>query len=264
MANIRSMEDERLRLKWDDFQENIQTHFRELRGDSDFTDVTLVCEDQSVKAHKVIISACSPFFKRLLKSHPNPQPLIYMRGVKAKDLTSLVDFIYLGEASMLNEQLEGFLALAEDLELKGLSGGSHQEETPVKRNSVAKEDKSLNRNQQNKSVNWEKMMKEGGISNVKCENIFDEFSSITLDQKAEQPVYIGSDTTAKIDSNIVKHSDGFSCTRCEYSSKRKNHMREHVERHIEGLEYPCKFCDKNFKTSNSLRNHNYRSHMRHC
>ena len=105
----------------------------------------------------------------------------------------------------------------------------------------------------------EKKMKEGVISNVKC-----EVSEIVLDQKAEQHVYIDSDTTEKIDSNIVKHSDGFSCTSCDYSSKRKNHMREHVERHIEGLRYPCKFCDKNFRTSNSLRNHNYRSHIRNC
>ena len=103
------MEDERLRLKWGDFQENLQTYFNELRGDSDFTDVTLVCEDQSIKVHKLVISACSPFFKRLLKSHPNPQPLIYMRGVKAKDLTALVDFIYLGEASIVQEQLKRFL-----------------------------------------------------------------------------------------------------------------------------------------------------------
>ena len=258
------MEDERLRLKWDDFQENLQTYFNELRGDSDFTDVTLVCEDQSIKVHKLVISACSPFFKNLLKSHPNPQPLIYMRGVKAKDLTALVDFIYLGETSMLKEQLERFLALAEELQLRGLNGGSGEEAPSKKRNSVTKEEKSLKQNQQKKSVKRKNNVKEGVISNVKSENTFDEVSPIALDQKAEQHVYIDSDTTDKIDSNIVKHSDGFSCTSCDYSSKRKNHMREHVERHIEGLQYPCKFCDKNFRTSNSLRNHNYRSHIRNC
>ena len=62
------MANEKLCLKWNDFQDVLKSSVGELRDSIDFTDVTLVCEDQSVKAHKVILSACSPFFKRLLKS----------------------------------------------------------------------------------------------------------------------------------------------------------------------------------------------------
>ena len=94
------MTNEKLCLKWNDFQDIIQVSFEELKSDNDFTDVTLACEDQSIKAHKVILSACSPFFKRLLKAHPNPQPLIYMRGIKTSDLVAVVDFIYQGEANI--------------------------------------------------------------------------------------------------------------------------------------------------------------------
>ena len=126
-ANIKSMENEKLCLKWNDFQETVRKSFGEFRSDNDFTDVTLACEDQSIKAHKLILSACSPFFKKLLKSHPHPQPLVFMRGVKSSELTALVDFIYLGEASIGHEQLESFLALAEELELKGLSENSREE-----------------------------------------------------------------------------------------------------------------------------------------
>ena len=71
------MEDERLRLKWDDFQENLQTHFRELRDDSDFTDVTLVCEDgKLVRGHKIILSAGSSMIRKLLASGPKPSHLL--------------------------------------------------------------------------------------------------------------------------------------------------------------------------------------------
>ena len=70
------MANEKLCLKWNDFQNIVQTSFGELRGDVDFTEVTLACEDWSIKAHKVILFACNPFFKRLLKTHPHPQPLI--------------------------------------------------------------------------------------------------------------------------------------------------------------------------------------------
>ena len=61
------MANETLCLKWNDFQDVLKESLGDLRNDIDFTDVTLACEDQSIKAHKVILSACSPFFKRLLK-----------------------------------------------------------------------------------------------------------------------------------------------------------------------------------------------------
>ena len=87
------MTDEKLCLKWNDFQDLVQASFAELRADTDFTDVTLACEDQNIKTHKVILSACSPFFKKLLKTYPHPQPLIYMRhkgfiGVSASKIYS--------------------------------------------------------------------------------------------------------------------------------------------------------------------------------
>ena len=76
------MTKEKLCLKWNDFQSLVQVSFGDLRTDTDFTDVTLACEDQSIKAHKVVLSACSPFFKKLLKTHSHPQPLIYMKGMR--------------------------------------------------------------------------------------------------------------------------------------------------------------------------------------
>ena len=126
------MTDEKLCLKWNDFQDLVQVSFGELRADKDFTDVTLACEDQSIKAHKVVLSSCSPFFKKLLKTHSHPQPLIYMKGMKASSLTAIIDFLYVGEAKVFQEELDSFLALAEELQLKGLVGNSvpeHQTET---------------------------------------------------------------------------------------------------------------------------------------
>ena len=133
------MGDEKLCLKWNNFQGIFQASFRDLRTDKDFTDVTLGCGDQSIKAHKVILSVCSPFFKRLLKTFPHPQPLVFMRGIKVTDLIAMVDFIYLGEASIYLEQLESFLALAEEFELKGFTESSEErasEYIKTKRNEL--------------------------------------------------------------------------------------------------------------------------------
>ena len=84
--------DEKLRLKWNDFHQNTKVSFRELRDDKDFSDVILACEDLELETHKVVLSSCSPFFRRLLKKSSKHQ-LIYMRGLKADQLKAVVDFI---------------------------------------------------------------------------------------------------------------------------------------------------------------------------
>ena len=109
--------EEKLSVQWADFQNNISTCFGELRRGNDFADVTLACEDRDFEVHKLILSASSPFFKALLqRGNKQAHPMIYMRGVQAKDLEALVDFIYLGEAKIQQENLESFLAVAEEVE----------------------------------------------------------------------------------------------------------------------------------------------------
>ena len=111
-------------LKWRNFQKNITTSYRELRDSTDFSDVSLVCEDdQQIEAHRIILSACSPFFMNILNKNKHTHPMIYMRGTKTKDLLAILDFVYHGEASVDQEDLENFLELAEELQLKGLTGG---------------------------------------------------------------------------------------------------------------------------------------------
>merc|ERR1712129_256357 len=121
--------DEKLCLKWNDFQANISSAFGTLRDDSDFADVTLVCEDgQQVEAHKVILASSSPFFLKLLKRNKHPHPLIFMRGMQSEDLVAIVDFIYFGEANVYQENLDSLLAVAEELQLKGLMRSGAVEE----------------------------------------------------------------------------------------------------------------------------------------
>jgi len=120
---------EKLCLKWPYFQDNISTAFGILRSECDFSNVTLACEDgQQVEAHKVILAASRPFFHKLLKMNRHPHPLIYMRGVKSEDLVAIIDFLYFGRATVCQESIEAFLALAEELNLKGLAGSGEDQE----------------------------------------------------------------------------------------------------------------------------------------
>ena len=116
---------EKVILKWDFLQNNWSSSFGNLRKDEDFSDVTLASEDGiHIKCHKVILASSSPFFTEMLKKVKHPHPLIYMKGVKALELAAMVDFLYLGEASLNKESLDAFLCLAEELRLRGLSGAT--------------------------------------------------------------------------------------------------------------------------------------------
>ena len=115
------MASEKFCLRWNDFETNISVAFRELREDKDFFDVTLACDDQQMQAHKVILSACSPFFRGVLKKNPHAHPLLYLKGVKYVDLVAVLNFMYHGEVNVAQEELNSFLAVAEELKVKGLT-----------------------------------------------------------------------------------------------------------------------------------------------
>lgn len=120
------MSSEKFCLKWNDFEANISGAFRELRDDKDFFDVTLACDDDQINAHKVILSACSPFFKNILRRNPHQHPLLYMKGVSYSNLQSVLNFMYHGEVNVAQDELNNFLAVAEDLRVKGLTQGNSQ------------------------------------------------------------------------------------------------------------------------------------------
>ena len=113
---------ENICLQWNSFQESVKNTFGNMREDKDFTDVALACEDgQQVEAHKVILAASSPFFQNILKENKqSPHLLIFMRGVKSEDLMAIIDFLYVGEATVRKENLEDFLAVAAELKISGL------------------------------------------------------------------------------------------------------------------------------------------------
>jgi len=127
------MSTEKFCLRWNDFESNISVAFRELRDDKDFFDVTLACDDEQISAHKVILSACSPFFRSILRRNPHQHPLLYLKGVKYTDLQSVLNFMYNGEVNVAQEELNSFLAVAEELRVKGLTqnqGGSQRAKSP--------------------------------------------------------------------------------------------------------------------------------------
>ncbi|XP_048484128.1 protein abrupt isoform X2 [Plutella xylostella] len=108
-------------LRWNDFHSAMVSSFRRLRDEEDFVDVTLACAGATFSAHKVVLSACSPYFRRLLKANPCQHPIVILRDVHDKDMESLLRFMYQGEVHIGQEQLKEFLRAAQLLQVRGLT-----------------------------------------------------------------------------------------------------------------------------------------------
>jgi hypothetical protein len=240
---------EKFCLKWNDFQKNIVGSFSELRRDTDFSDVTLVCEeDQHIEAHRIILTACSPFFNTVLKRNEHSHPMIYMRGLKAKDLKAIVDFIYFGEGNIYQEDLDGFLALAEELQLKGLTETENKpidtDTEPKQKPEAPRKERKLNAIHQPQAY---KQRLEVESSNNFIVTVYED--KITLNSDTEH-------LQAQIDSMTEKTIKGeYTCTVCGKTRRNKTDIRRHIETHIEGVPHPCNLCGKVSRSSNALKTH---------
>ena len=258
---------EKLCLQWNDFKENVIGAFGSLRDTTDFADVTLACEDgNQVEAHKVILASSSPFFQNLLKRNKHSHPLIYMRGVKSDDLSAIVDFLYRGEANVFQENLDSFLGIAEELQLKGLTGKSDGDEKlqtetvemPKKVNQIHKKGAQISQSSGifQKSINDKIIGSDpddiGGT--VALTSYFSGNMMLELDEKCNSMM----EKTPK-----KKENSTLPLYRCKVCGKEAiiGDLKKHIEaNHLEGVSIPCSFCEKTFRSRASLAMHIRRNH----
>lgn len=115
------MSSQRFCLRWNNHQTNMLSVFDQLLHAETFTDVTLAIEGQYLKAHKMVLSACSPYFQQIFVNHPEKHPIVILKDVPFKDMKCLLDFMYRGEVSVDQDRLAAFLRVAESLRIKGLT-----------------------------------------------------------------------------------------------------------------------------------------------
>ena len=112
---------EKFCLKWNDFQSNVSNSFSLLRNEDYLHDVTIVSDDnEQIAAHKLVLSACSEYFKSIFRRNKHPNPLLCLEGVSSKDVRNVMDYIYNGEVQIFQEDLDRFLNVAQRLKLEGL------------------------------------------------------------------------------------------------------------------------------------------------
>ncbi|CAH0559481.1 unnamed protein product [Brassicogethes aeneus] len=115
-------------LRWRYHHSNLQTMFSQLLEREAFCDVILACEGRSIKAHKIVLSACSTYFETILSQYEEKDPILIMKDIKYVDIKCLVEFMYKGEINVEHCHLATLLKTAEELKIKGLAEVSWRDE----------------------------------------------------------------------------------------------------------------------------------------
>lgn len=108
-------------LRWNNYTSNLTNVFDQLLHNESFVDVTLACDGKSIKAHKMVLSACSPYFQSLFFENPCQHPIVILRDVKWSELKSVVEFMYKGEINLAHDEIGPLLNVAEMLKIRGLA-----------------------------------------------------------------------------------------------------------------------------------------------
>ena len=239
---------EKFSLKWNDFQTNVSSSFSKLRTERDFFDVTLVSDDEvHISSHKVVLSASSDFFKNILRKSSHSSPLIYLSGVKSKELNFVMDYIYNGEVQISQNDLDNFLDIAQKLKIDGLIAGSQTTE---------KQENINNDIQSDPSVKGEKLQI-GVIEDVQSytELLKPERKPRRQTNQSNALSTLNIDAKEATDQLVIKNANNFECKSCGKTARTSSDIRRHVEVHIEGLSFECQTCGSTFRSRNLLNRH---------
>ena len=275
---------EKLFLKWDEFKRNFSSAFGNFRGDNDLMDVTLACADgQQMEAHKVILAASSPTFQDIFRRNKHPHPLIFMTGTKSSDMSSILDFLYFGETSIPQIDLESFLALAEQLQLDGLMGPPSDMAMEQNVNQSFPE-RNFELKENTNTVSGWNSRGSSPIKDASKETLKDEDDSIKKDSTVGKEYLPPAETSTDSIKNPVVMQKNFHgvldlevrsmmemtqnrirnglskrrsylCKTCGKEGHGSN-IKKHIEaNHLEGLSVPCNLCEKMFRSRNGLSQH---------
>lgn len=242
---------EKFNLSSNNFDENILNSFKDLKYDKDFTDVTLVCEEnKQVKAHKVVISSCSEFFKSILIQNPHQHPLVYLHGVSFVQLQAILNFVYLGQTQVEQQELQSFLQAAKTLKIKGLSDENY---TNMDRDSSVP-----NGNTDSNSTEDEETIDTETVNDIDTDYKF-QTDNEKIEMIFEQTLDSGADfKTLK----VSLMGDGkFPCAQCGNTFISLRTLKRHVQYAHEGVRYPCDGCDYKATTGSHLKRHWKNAHV---
>ena len=279
------MESESFNLSWSDFSSSATESFKKLLTDTSFADVTLVCEDDTqMTAHKVVLGSCSQFFQKILLKNPHQHPLIYLTEVKYGQLKSLLNFIYLGETEVGQDDLGTFMKIAKKLEIQGLiehniensetathnlyqtgdtkikqetdPGDQHEDSSGASRNIKTTESSPEKRNRRVETFKQASSLS-GHVKTLHTKPKLNQQIEIKFIDDAhpleEEPQAKEMNVSNNID--VATAYEKMKCKHCNKTFTQSGTLNRHVKVVHEGVRYQCFQCEYAATSQYILRQH---------
>ena len=203
-------------------------------------------DERQIPAHKLVLSACSDFFKSILRNNSHSHPLLYLSGIHSTNLSLILDYIYQGETQIYHEDLENFLEVAHKLKIEGLITTNDNDNISSTKHED-QEEKSLKPNAADPDTEV--------FCSEETEGEIIKIRKSRLERTGAVTVENNSAAEEIIQSNLIKEDGGYRCNICDFSRRGKGDITRHIESHIEGLSYSCPECEKTFRSRHSLQTH---------
>ena len=228
-------------MTWHTYSAALREMLKELYTTLDYADVSIITEERKeFKAHKHILSFCSPVFKDILSITKEQCPIIYLRGIQQSEMESILQFIYLGEASFSQDRMNEFLLVANNLQIKEIH----------KNIDVNVESTYISEPEDERSA-------ENGSTNAKI-------------SQDPVPIFKERQPCGKYYEDIkqhvlIKHSNKskskFECQHCKHKSSTRANLRTHIQAKHEGAKFPCDQCDYTASSKMGVKHHNDSTHL---
>ena len=250
------MYQEKYSLTWHNYSDHLRSMMKQLMTNKDFDDLTLVTEDRKqINATINVLSTCSLVFKDILKKEKNSNQIIYLRGIQFPEMESIMQFIYLGEATFYEERMDEFLAVAKLLEINELCHAGPEMndepyEEPEPNDQVIPSD-----NVEEPIVSPDYIIKQtpkerrrvvvSSANKYECERC--------------QKTYYDSSTLRR-HKRSVHEGVKYACNHCDYQTKDQGRLKAHFQNMHEGVWHPCDQFDQQFTLKCNLRTHIKKMH----
>ena len=243
------MYSEKFNLSWNEFDNCASNTFKELLGETDFVDVTLVSDDlKQIKAHKVILGACSSKLKKMLQQNPQQHLIIYLTGVAYKEMQSLVNFMYLGQTEVDQDDLNLFMEVAAKFDVKGLAGWGKVH------NEI-----STSHNEEKLILDKEVKLDEDDDFKNESMDLCTSYNTGIINYENENGIV--PDENVALNRNYLQTSEKLlSCDQCDYKSHRPYSIKVHKNARHDGVNFPCDQCDYKSTYANNLTRHKKNQH----
>ena len=269
------MHPEKYSLSWHSYSDHLKTMLKELMMNEDFSDLTLVTEDKKhISANFNILSACSPVFRDILKKEKNSSTIMYLRGIQYSEIESILQFIYLGEATFYEERMNEFLYVAKSLEIKELCNAEaetideNEDEPSTTKTGILKENLKEERILSDQPPQERRREVVNVIGKYECEPCQKTFSNNAGFYSHKQSVHQGvkypcdqCDYQGNQQSNLTMHIKSkhegvrFACDQCDYQGNQQSNLTMHIRSKHGGVRFACDQCDYQATQQGHLKRH---------